>query len=150
MNKAITIMVLDDQELSRTVVRHHLSVAADSMGIAVVIIEVSNPQQAWDRFTTDRPDALVTDVYLGGPVTGVQVAEAFRNEAGAGFPVALVTGITDDENLTRLWDTGWVINKPVRPYLHKQFKYFLRYMQLYMRSIECKAKGATNEAIPEA
>ena len=107
LSRALRVLVVDDEPVSRAVLQHYL--AADGH----VVVTAADAEAAMHSVADGSFDLLITDHAMPG-MNGVQLAGAVR-EVRADFPVILITGFPDGG---REWKESaakidFVIQKPV-------------------------------------
>ena len=132
----VNILVLDDDPDMRDIVEAHLQIAAKALGIKVTVFRCDSADCAWEVWNNNVIHGVASDVYLGGPITGVEFIEAIKKRTKGGrVPTAVITGITDDYNMARLWNTGWVANKPLKPWFWKQCLWWLSHINSFWKGL---------------
>jgi CheY-like chemotaxis protein len=132
----VNIIVLDDDPLARAVVTAHIKTAADLLGIKAVAFECASADEAWQVWGNNAIHAIASDVYLGGPITGPDFITAVKSRIKGGrLPVAILTGVSDEFNLERLWTHGWVTNKPLPRYFWKQVMWWMSHMNSFWKGL---------------
>lgn len=73
----------------------------------------ANGIEALDKFAEDKPDIIILDVGLKGPLNGPDVAEKIRETSNT--PILFVTGYSDSEMETFLnqFSNSLYLNKPI-------------------------------------
>ena len=103
------VLVLDDDALVLVTIVEMLREAG------LHVAEASNSRDALAQFDLDeKPRVLVTDVDLGEPTDGRDVAQRAR-QVSPGLPVIFITGRPDRFLGVRLKDHERLIPKPFRP-----------------------------------
>jgi CheY-like chemotaxis protein len=80
----ITILVVEDEVLSR------LDLVETLRSASYEVLEASNAHEALG-YLRQRVDVVITDIHLGGGLTGWDVAEEFR-AARSGIPIIYTSG----------------------------------------------------------
>jgi diguanylate cyclase (GGDEF)-like protein len=94
------ILVVDDEPLSRQVVQ----AAVERLGHQWIAAE--GGEQAWECFTQDKPEVLITDLLMPG-VDGLELCRRVRTDARAGYTyVILATVLGDREDVVRGMEAG--------------------------------------------
>ncbi len=109
---SLKILVIDDQEFVRTIVRKMLG----QIGIGSVF-EAPDAQTGLDLVASERPHVVICDVQMR-PIDGFGFVRELRALAEAGdTPVILLTAHTDATTLARARDLriGAFLSKPVLP-----------------------------------
>lgn len=109
---ALTILVIDDQDFVRTIVRKML----EQLGVGRVI-EARDGHSGLDSARADRPDLILCDIQMR-PLDGFGFVEALRaTPALADLPVILLTGHTDGATQNRAKELAVraLLAKPVLP-----------------------------------
>jgi signal transduction histidine kinase/ActR/RegA family two-component response regulator/HPt (histidine-containing phosphotransfer) domain-containing protein len=105
------VLVVDDQEVNRTVVRHYLVRAGCDA------VEAATGEDAVRLCRTERFDAVLMDNSMPG-MTGIQAASEIRGELGAAAPpIVALTADAAPGARTRFLGSGMdgYLAKPVRP-----------------------------------
>ena len=85
------ILIADDSELNRMILRSYLGSVADS------IVEACEGLEAWGRIESLRPDLAILDVNMPG-LSGIEVAEKMKEDPSlAEIPVVFVTAAASSE-----------------------------------------------------
>ncbi len=106
-----TILVVDDDEASRTLARHTL----EREGYRV--IEADGGAEGIAMFDRERPDCVLLDARMPG-VDGFAVCERIRTlPGGRGTPLLFLTGLRDVDTFDHALLAGAdeVLTKPIRP-----------------------------------
>ena len=109
---ALTVLVVDDQEFVRTIVRSMLN----QMGITLVL-EAADGTEALEAVNTSRPDIIICDVQMR-PVDGFSFVKLLRDTPEtAEVPIIMLTAHADSAtiNKARDLDIDDFISKPVLP-----------------------------------
>ncbi|HYN18744.1 MAG TPA: diguanylate cyclase [Actinomycetes bacterium] len=94
------ILVVDDEPLSRLVVQ----AALDRLGHQWTAAE--DGQAAWQCFSQDKPDVLITDLLMPG-LDGLELCRRVRADTRAGYTyIVLVTVLGDRQDIVRGMDAG--------------------------------------------
>jgi diguanylate cyclase (GGDEF)-like protein len=94
------ILVVDDEPLSRQV----LQAAVEQFGHKWTAAQ--NGQAAWQCYSQDRPDVLITDLMMPG-LDGLELCRRVRADAQAGYTyIILVTVLSDRQDIVRGMDAG--------------------------------------------
>jgi CheY-like chemotaxis protein len=89
------ILVVEDDAITATAIQEILTVA----GYTVVDV-VSTGAEAIDRVASLRPDLILMDIRLKGPVDGVSTTQQIRSLYDT--PVVYLTALSDDDTLKRV------------------------------------------------
>jgi CheY-like chemotaxis protein len=103
------IMVVEDEPVAAAILERIL--ARSGYSIAGV---VASGQEAIDRATLAKPDLVLMDVHLEGPIDGIEAAKQIRTRFG--IPIIYLTGYADANSVQRAMATepeGYLL-KPVR------------------------------------
>jgi two-component system chemotaxis response regulator CheY len=104
---AATILVVEDEQLMRELLRLHLSAA----GYRVLLAE--DPVAAGQVVVKQRPDLILADVEMPF-MTGIEFVQALRSDpAVAAIPVIFVSSRSDLEGLCRQLGAVAFLEKPV-------------------------------------
>lgn len=87
-------MIVEDE----FVVATHLMACLENMGYTITS-SVASGEDAVERVKYERPDLVLMDIVLEGPMTGTQAAEIIRSLYG--IPVVFLTANADDNTLER-------------------------------------------------
>lgn len=104
---ALKIIVIDDDELDRYVIRRTFSALDQS----VELIEVSNPRNAVAMIRAHRPRLALLDIQMPG-MSGFDVLEALMDSAmddegeGRPTPVMMLSSSTRQDDVRRALDMG--------------------------------------------
>jgi diguanylate cyclase (GGDEF)-like protein len=94
------ILVVDDEPLSR----HVLQAAAEQLGHEWTGAE--NGEAAWQCFTQDKPDVLITDLLMP-EVDGLELCRRVRADTRAGYTyIILVTVLGERQDVVRGMEAG--------------------------------------------
>lgn len=106
MNKPRILVVEDDADLASGVVLQLQELGYEPVGVA------SRSEEAVSLAAALQPDLVLVDIRLGGPMDGIAAAQAIR--AGNPLPIVFMTGLADDETISRatLTDPFGFILKP--------------------------------------
>lgn len=88
------VLVVEDHAVIRGVIR----LACEHAYGLEVIGEVETGEEALERCRADRPDVIVLDLALPGPLQGLDVARALRAEDNP-VRILILTGSSDDQTL---------------------------------------------------
>jgi len=87
------VLIVDDDELLRDLVRHKLTRAGFE------VIEAVDGEQALERLAVEPPDVVVLDAMMPG-IDGFEVLRAIREQpALAAFPVVMLTARDQEEDV---------------------------------------------------
>ncbi len=103
------IMVVEDEPVAATVLQRTLS----RSGYSVAGV-VATGQDAIDSTARVKPDLVLMDIRLKGPIDGIEAAMQIRTRFG--IPIIYLTAFADASNLKRAMATGpeGYLLKPVR------------------------------------
>jgi CheY-like chemotaxis protein len=104
------IMVVEDGLIIAEDTRRRL----EALGYSVVAV-VPSGERAIQVATEKRPDLVLMDIHLTGPMDGIQAADAIRRTLN--IPVVFATAYSDDQTLQRAKAArpfGYIV-KPVHP-----------------------------------
>lgn len=107
-----TILIVDDQESNRIMLRHYLTNA----GFDHIVLATSG-QEAMDQIRTHLPDLILLDVIMDD-MNGFDVCRTLKSTAATrDIPVLLLTGLKDRISRAEGFNVGAVdyILKPVEP-----------------------------------
>lgn len=106
------ILVIDDDAL----VREGLASLLHSWGCKVIQDAGNQPPFALLNNVDQRPEIILCDLRLAGPMNGRDMIDVIRAHLGVIIPAAIITGDTDPETLREAGETGLaVLMKPLRP-----------------------------------
>jgi DNA-binding NarL/FixJ family response regulator len=91
----IKILIVEDEIITATAIKRSLQEA----GYEVVDI-VSSGEEAFDKVANVRPDLVLMDIKLKGPVDGVTTTQ--RIQTYFGIPVIYLTAHSDNETVKRV------------------------------------------------
>lgn len=105
-----TILVVEDNPI----VARDLQNTLRRLGHAAPTV-VASGEAAIDEAVALRPDLILMDVGLSGPLDGIDAARAIR--ARVEVPVVFMTALSDDATLRRAWEAGPLgyVLKPLEP-----------------------------------
>ena len=109
---AQTVLVVDDQEFVRTIVRSMLL----QMGVTCVL-EAADGTQAFSMVNVQTPDIIICDVQMR-PTSGFGFVKMLRETPGTNnIPVIMLTAHADEATLSKAkeLDVDDFISKPVLP-----------------------------------
>ena len=109
---SLTILVIDDQEFVRTIVRKML----EQLGVGRVV-EAQDGRSGLDAVTRETPDVVICDIQMR-PMDGFGFAQSLRAIPGvAATPVIMLTAHTDSATVARAKELniGAFLAKPVLP-----------------------------------
>jgi len=117
------VLIADDDAVIRTVM-------AESLGQdGFTVQEAEDGRQAIELFQRMHPAIVLLDVLMPD-VDGFQACAAIRGQAGGErVPILMVTGLNDDESISKAYDVGATdfIAKPINPLiLNHRVRYMLR------------------------
>jgi DNA-binding NarL/FixJ family response regulator len=92
--RPLRIGIVDDHEVFRLGLRTLLERGGD----VVVAWDTGSPHEAWSRAAEEAVDAVLVDVYLGGPVDGLEVSRMLTARDPS-LRVVLMSGLVDEERL---------------------------------------------------
>lgn len=103
------IMVVEDEPVAATVLQRTLS----RSGYSVAGV-VASGQDAIERTARVKPDLVLMDIRLEGPIDGIEAAKQIRTRFG--IPIIYLTAFADASSLKRAMATGpeGYLLKPVR------------------------------------
>ncbi|MDA8231932.1 MAG: response regulator [Magnetospirillum sp.] len=107
----LKVLVLDDQEIVRLVVRKML----EGIGVGT-IVEADDGHAGLEAVAAERPDVVICDIRMRR-LDGFGFIEALRGRAGGTPPVILLTAHDEVEIAERARDAGAfaVLTKPASP-----------------------------------
>ena len=108
MNHA-RIMIVEDEPVTATVLERTLS----RSGYSVAGVAASG-QDAIERTGRVKPDLVLMDIHLEGPIDGIEAAKQIRTRFG--IPIIYLTGYADANSVQRAMATGpeSYLLKPIR------------------------------------
>lgn len=120
---AALVLVVDDEELVRTLVREALEQAG------LEVCEATNGLQALQEFAARRPDIVVLDVMMP-EMDGFTACSKLRGSPqGSRVPILMMTGSDDSVSIASAYEHGATdfITKPINPtILSHRVRYMLR------------------------
>ncbi len=116
--------------MARIVAIDGLKEAAALLKTELKILEADTADIAWALYKNELIDGIVTDLYLDGPVTGADFLKAVLKEEPL-IPCLFLTGLTDRDNVVKLWEICPVIPKPIEKWFPQQAALLLREMKSY-------------------
>ena len=133
----IGVLILDDDEMTRMVLTKHLETAAVFLGMNLSIYQTGNADEAWRMWKKNKVHGIVTDMVLGGGINGIQFLTEIRKDIPSGsIPAIILTGITDDFNVEKMWSFAQVVQKPMKPWFYKGCIWWLSSLHSFWRSVE--------------
>ena len=107
MSDAVTVLVVEDEPLIQPMIEEMLQEGGYAVAVA------GSPAEAIARLEAEDVQicALITDVNLGDPLTGWDVAKRGR-ELNAGLPVVYMTGFADSEWASHGVPNSILLTKP--------------------------------------
>ncbi|MEW5721851.1 MAG: response regulator, partial [Thermodesulfobacteriota bacterium] len=105
----VKIMIVEDEVLIG------MGLKSDLEGLGYTVTSVLKyGEQALERAERDRPDAIIMDVRLAGPMDGIEAARAIKSSLQ--IPVILLSALTEEPQLERakLAEPFGFIPKPYR------------------------------------
>lgn len=104
---APSLLIAEDEEIQREVLRHHLK---EAWPAARVVALSANGVDAWDDFLAHEPDVVFLDIRMPG-LSGLEVARRIRNRAHIVFVTAY------GEHALEAFEAGAVdyLVKPIDP-----------------------------------
>jgi len=109
---ALKVLVIDDQEFVRTIVKKMLG----QLGIGVVV-EAQDGHTGLEVVVREAPDLIICDIQMR-PIDGFGFVRSLRGTPGvAATPVIMLTAHTDANTVARAreLDVGAFLAKPVLP-----------------------------------
>jgi len=113
--KDVKVLVVDDQEFLRLLLRHTLKVLGCRH-----ISEASNVETAWDMILTDKPDLLILDweIDWGQGIDGIELAKMVRqseNSPDQYMPIIMLSAHSERQRITTARDAGITefVTKPI-------------------------------------
>lgn len=108
----LSVLIIDDDAL----VRESLASLLGSWGCLVSQDAGDQPPFSLLEDAVTRPDIILCDLRLAGPMNGREMIGALRAYQGQAIPAAIITGDTDPETMHNAGETGLaVLMKPLRP-----------------------------------
>ena len=123
--RAATVLVVDDDEMARVLMRAALVKAGFDVRLAC------DGEQALAIFCEEPADMVMLDVDMPG-LDGHEVCARLRAKAGEQLPIVMVTGINDLQSIERAYDAGATdfIAKPIQwALIGHRVRYLLRAAQ---------------------
>jgi diguanylate cyclase (GGDEF)-like protein/PAS domain S-box-containing protein len=138
------ILVADDEETSRMVLRQALELA----GFAVE--EAVNGAEAVEKFARLSPELVILDVVMPG-MDGFEATAAIRRRPGGdALPILILTSLDDIASVKRAYETGATdfASKPIHPLvLGHRVRYMLRAKRAFDDLRESEARLAAAQQI---
>jgi len=108
----IKILIVDDQDFIRSILRHMLGVLG-----ARDIYDAVDGEEAWEKTFLVKPDLVIVDWEMS-PVNGVEFTRRIRkddNSPNRYIPIIMLTGHSDKARVTTARDSGIneFVTKPV-------------------------------------
>jgi PAS domain S-box-containing protein len=135
MGRARILLVEDEGIIARDI-RDSL----EGMGYDVIGVEVSG-EKAIDTVGRERPDLVLMDVVLQGPVDGIKAASEIRSRYN--IPVIYLTAYADEQILERAKPTqpfGYLI----KPFEEKELNFTIE-MALYKHEMDMKLRDSKEQ-----
>ena len=121
--KSALVLVVDDEELVRTLVREALEQAG------LEVCEATNGVQALEKFAECRPDIVVLDVMMP-EMDGFTACSKLRGSPqGSRVPILMMTSLDDAASIAGAYEHGATdfVTKPINPtILSHRVRYMLR------------------------
>lgn len=141
MTSPIAVLILDDDEASRVTLSCHLETAAAYLKMEIVIHEAESAHKAWRIWKENRIHGIITDMVLGGGVSGLQFLVEARKDAPKGYiPAIILTGVMDEYNQDRMWTHAQVVHKPMMSYFYKKLVFWLGGLENFWKAAELDTK----------
>jgi signal transduction histidine kinase len=119
----VRVLVVDDDEVSRTLVREALEIDGFQ------VMEAADGAAGLAAFTASAPDVVLLDLEMPG-MNGLTLSRRMRAlPGGHHLPIVMVTAAGDVESVNRAYEAGATdfITKPIRwPVLGHRLRYLLR------------------------
>lgn len=108
--KPVRVLVVEDDALVAT----YISTVLDEAGYGVAGVAASGPE-ALSLAEADKPTLALVDIRIAGPLDGIEVACALREQFGV--PAIFLTGMADPDALERAKAAHplGLLQKPFRP-----------------------------------
>ncbi len=123
-----SVLIVDDERLSRNIISKHLR----SAGFTTLIAE--NGQEGIDVFMREQPDIVIMDIMMPG-IDGYEATQIIKEKAGECFvPVICLTSLEDEKGLAKCVEVGAddFLSKPVTPtILNAKIDAMMRIRALY-------------------
>lgn len=135
-NKKYKILVAEDE----FIIAMDLKKILENLGYDVVAF-VSDGQKIIEHVENDKPDLILMDIMLNGPLTGIEVAEIIKQKHN--LPIVYLTALTDESTLQKAKITepvGYVLKPFDSKSLHTAIE-----IALYKHSIDTQLKIKTKE-----
>ncbi len=135
-DKRFKILVAEDEFIIAMDIKRIL----EELGYEVVAF-VNNGKDIIEHIEKDRPDLILMDIMLNGPMSGIETAHIVRQKYN--LPVVYLTALTDEATLQKAKLTepvGYVLKPFDSRSLHSSIE-----IAIYKHSIETQLKIKTNE-----
>ena len=133
MNNRLRILVVEDE----TIVADDIRLQLAKLGYEAVG-HARHGEQAVQLAETLKPDLVLMDVQLAGPMDGITAAEQIHSRLG--LPVVFLTAFTGDDSLDRAMQTdpfGYI----VKPFTERELRSVLA-MALYRHQAEARLRDS--------
>ena len=127
LDGAPTILIVEDEQIVAADIRNRLQ----ALGYSVPAI-VSSGEEALAKIPEIRPDVLVMDIVLHGPMDGIETAKQVR--AAFDLPIVYLTAYTDEETAQRAKITepyGYIL----KPFDERELRFAIE-MALHKHRLE--------------
>jgi len=113
--KDVKVLIVDDQDFLRSLVRHILGVLGCKH-----ISEASTVEAAWEMMFIDKPDLVILDweIDWGEGIDGIELAKMIRqsdNSPDKYLPIIMLTAHSERDRITTARDAGVTefVTKPI-------------------------------------
>jgi PAS domain S-box-containing protein len=125
------ILIVEDE----SIIARDIEESLTSLGFEVVSLEVSG-EKAVERASREKPDLVLMDIVLQGPLDGIEAATEIRSRLG--IPVIYLTAYTDSKVMERAKVTepfGYLI----KPFDNRELSFAIE-MALYKHKTELELR----------
>lgn len=101
MSERIKILIVDDIETNRSLIRQTLNALYD-----FDIVEASDGEEAVEQFETENPDLILMDIMMPG-VDGCKATTLIKEKTGDDYtPIIFLTALNSDDSLVTALSSG--------------------------------------------
>lgn len=91
MGRSVQLLLVEDEAFIALSMEMQLRKAGFQIGSAA-----ATGEEALERIQEERPDIVLMDIRLAGPIDGIETARRIKEEHG--IPLIFLSGYADDEN----------------------------------------------------